>query len=129
MKDIWILEDTESYRKKLEEIVRDNGFNPVSFNARNPFLNAYEDEDTSNIYGMILDNQVPIFDEEGCYPRANMGIDIIYTLDCMEALDGLKVALYTSDERDSKIEKVCEMGVEYFDKRYGVDWVKEFLKP
>ncbi|MCK4997233.1 hypothetical protein KAS08_02920 [Candidatus Pacearchaeota archaeon] len=127
-KNVWILEDTKEYREDLEKIVVSYGFNPISFVARNPFLKAYSElENKDNVYGIILDNRVPIYDEPGCLPDEDIGVDIAYELYYDDLMDNVRVALYTSDDKNSVIQKVCDMGVMYHNKKNGTSWVKDFL--
>ncbi len=127
MKDVWILEDNEMYRGELERVVSSFGFRPISFGARNVFLRSYFESGKENVAGMILDNMVPVFDEAGCFPEKNIGVGVIDELERKGLLGGLNVALYTSDNMNSEIARVCDMGVSYHCKRNGNDWVGEFL--
>lgn len=135
MKDVWILEDDERYMNMLKAAVRDAGFDVKPFSARNPFLRAYTQlNDRSGIHAMILDNQVPFFDE-GDHPRPNVGVGLIKDLGMRDMLDVSRIALYTSNDINSRrdgprIREVCELGVQYFQKDFSSApyWVESFLK-
>ena len=128
MKNVWILEDDKRYREKLEDAVKGAGFSPVSFSARNPFLKSFfKMDDKSDVYAMILDNMVPPFDEAGSLARKNAGIGIIDKLGRRGVLGEMKIALYTSDEMNSEIERVCKTRAQYHCKNDGTSWIENFL--